>query len=148
MSSFAERLLHARSDSGLTQRELSEKTGISTVQLSRYESGKSAPRPPVLMKLAKALSVNHEWLGGNDAFEKDETYEYELELPPDLYDKSESIAKDLGVPLELFAKYMLFLGGSRLDTLPQEDRDLMQTQADRLKKRIDSISSVKRKIKP
>ena len=62
MSDFASRLLHVRSDLGLTQRELALEVGISTVQLSRYESGKSSPRPPVLSKLAKALGVSREWL--------------------------------------------------------------------------------------
>ncbi|QIL73281.1 helix-turn-helix transcriptional regulator [Diaphorobacter sp. HDW4B] len=46
----------------MTQRTLSELTSISVVQLSRYESGKSTPRPRVLKKLAYVLGVDAAWL--------------------------------------------------------------------------------------
>lgn len=62
MSTFASRLLQARSAAGLTQKELADSVGISTVQLSRYEGGKSTPRPPVMTQLALALGVNSKWL--------------------------------------------------------------------------------------
>lgn len=148
MSDFAARLLHARSVAGITQRELAERTGISTVQLSRYESGKSKPRPPVLMKVAKALAVNHEWLGGSDAHDSDEIHLHEVELPGDVYDETVEIADKLGVPHELFVKMLLFLSGSKNDALGAEERERMKVHADRLLDRIHAISSAKRPEPP
>ncbi len=72
MSDFASRLLHARATAGMTQRDLALIANISAVQLSRYEGGKSTPRPAVLMQLAKALGVSKEWLeSGHDAASDD-----------------------------------------------------------------------------
>lgn len=62
MNTFAARLLQARSAAGLTQKELADAVGVSTVQLSRYEGGKSTPRPRVMAQLAIALGVNTQWL--------------------------------------------------------------------------------------
>jgi transcriptional regulator with XRE-family HTH domain len=66
MNEFASRLLEARSSAGLTQKELADQVGISSVQLSRYEGGKSQPRPPVLAQLAKALGVSPSWLASGE----------------------------------------------------------------------------------
>lgn len=92
MSSFASRLLDARSAVGLTQKELADGAGISSVQLSRYETGKSQPRPPVLAQLARVLSVKPEWLAnGNPADEGD---------PP----KLGSAVLKIHLPIEMLAR--------------------------------------------
>ena len=45
----------ARNDKGLTQRQLSEMTGISQTQLSDYENGNKTPGLPTLAKISTAL---------------------------------------------------------------------------------------------
>lgn len=62
INEFGARLLRARVDRGWSQVELAKAAGIAPAQISRYESGKSVPRPHVAGKLADALSVDGAWL--------------------------------------------------------------------------------------
>ena len=48
--------------SGMTQRELAEKIGVTEVTLSRYITGKRTPKGPLIVKIAKALDVPVEHL--------------------------------------------------------------------------------------
>lgn len=48
-------LFRARREAGLSQAEVSEASGVSQKQISRYESGKAKPHPSTLRKLADAL---------------------------------------------------------------------------------------------
>lgn len=59
---FGIRLAQARAEKKLSQSELAELTGIAPAQISRYESGRNMPRPGIVAKLAKALSVSMHWL--------------------------------------------------------------------------------------
>jgi transcriptional regulator with XRE-family HTH domain len=47
---------------GLSQAELSERSGITEVTIWRLETGMGAPRPSTLAKLAKALRISRERL--------------------------------------------------------------------------------------
>ena len=49
-------LVKARKSAGLTQTELSEKTGISQADISRLENGSRNPSVAVLERIAKALN--------------------------------------------------------------------------------------------
>lgn len=55
---FKINLRYIREREGLTQAELSEKTGISQAALSNYENGKDRPSVDSCAKLAKALGVS------------------------------------------------------------------------------------------
>lgn len=55
---FAERLTKLRKAAGLTQKQLSEKSGIDRTLITRYETGKSMPRPKAIKKLADAMGVS------------------------------------------------------------------------------------------
>ena len=46
----------------LTQIEFSELLGISQTQLSKYERGKSAPTPEILLKLKKFSRRTTDWI--------------------------------------------------------------------------------------
>lgn len=50
----------------MRQIDLSRKSGLPKAQISQYQSGKYEPMQDALYKLAKALSVNVEWLMGHD----------------------------------------------------------------------------------
>lgn len=62
MATFAEKVLTARSELGMTQGELGEATGVSLRSILDYEKGKKKPRPSTLLKLAKALNVSSRFL--------------------------------------------------------------------------------------
>ncbi len=65
---FPEQLAELRRQRGLTQAVLAHRVGVTTNQISRYESGVSEPTLGVLRKLAIALSVSADALvfGGED----------------------------------------------------------------------------------
>jgi len=66
-TALAQRIIKARSARGWSQADLAEISGIAPAQISRYEQGRNAPRPPVLAKLAKALEVDFDWLATGDS---------------------------------------------------------------------------------
>ena len=75
----ADRLSIALKKSGLTQSELSEKTGINFSTISSYVSGRFEPKRTPLMKLAEALDVSPTWLAGFDVPMDSETPYYNSE---------------------------------------------------------------------
>ncbi|MCM1298197.1 MAG: helix-turn-helix domain-containing protein [Firmicutes bacterium] len=50
---------------GITQKKLSEDTGISTGNISDWKSGKSSPKPAALSKIAQYLGCSVDYLLGN-----------------------------------------------------------------------------------
>ena len=52
--------------SGLTQRELADKVGITEVSLSRYISGNRTPKGPVIANIANALHTTSDYLLGTE----------------------------------------------------------------------------------
>jgi transcriptional regulator with XRE-family HTH domain len=65
---FPERLAELRETHGLTQQTLADVTGISSIQIHRYEAGTSQPTLKALRKLAKARRVSADAL----VFDQDE----------------------------------------------------------------------------
>jgi len=59
---FPERLARLRKEKGLTQQALADMTGISLIQIHRYENGGSQPSLEALRKLATGLSVSADTL--------------------------------------------------------------------------------------
>jgi transcriptional regulator with XRE-family HTH domain len=55
--SIGTRVIQIRNQRGLTQRELSERSGIASSYLSRIENRRLEPRPKTLRKIAEALGV-------------------------------------------------------------------------------------------
>lgn len=68
MTLFSKRLKEARTDKNMTQKELSEKSGVSTVMISAYErSNTNSGKNPALNNIyaiAMALGVSIDWLCG------------------------------------------------------------------------------------
>lgn len=67
MNSFAERLDEALKLRGLSQAELSRRTGIGRNSISDYLKSKYEAKQDNLFLLANALDVNEAWLMGLDA---------------------------------------------------------------------------------
>ena len=62
----ANRLAQALQKSGLTQQELSDRSGVAKSSISQYIHGVASPSPGNSQKLAKVLNVDEGWLMGFD----------------------------------------------------------------------------------
>ena len=62
MTSFGQMLKKLRKEKRWTQTELSEKTGISVVQICQLEKGKYKPSSKTLTKLVNVFDVDFETL--------------------------------------------------------------------------------------
>lgn len=71
---FVERLKKARNEAGMTQRELSEKSGIPLSTLAAYENEKRTTMPDAesLSKISTSLGKSIDWLCGMDAEQHEE----------------------------------------------------------------------------
>ncbi len=69
LATFPEKLKLARKEAGLTLTALSEKTGIDTSQLSRFERGERLDgiQMATVIRLARALGRPTGWFAGDDA---------------------------------------------------------------------------------
>ncbi|MDF3864203.1 helix-turn-helix transcriptional regulator [Pseudomonas denitrificans (nom. rej.)] len=104
---FAERLVWHRSAAGLSQRELAELSGVSLPQITRYESGKSAPRLAAVMKIAKALKVDVDAFTGSRSeaglqklvleMSDSPADEVSVVIPHELIEFVEKTARDLSI---------------------------------------------------
>lgn len=63
-STFEEKVLRLLKDSGMSQKELAKKVGVSEVSMSRYISGDRVPKGPIIVKIAKELGTTVEYLLG------------------------------------------------------------------------------------
>ena len=66
MDTFQNRLNRAMEIRDMRQVDLARKSGLPKAQISQYQSRKYEAMQDALYKLAKALSVNVEWLMGHD----------------------------------------------------------------------------------
>ena len=64
MSLKTDRLRDAIYKSGMTQRELARKLGVTSASISRYLSGVREPRSSVLLRMSAVLNVSPEYLTG------------------------------------------------------------------------------------
>lgn len=62
MSKYASKVKEAREESGMSQKQLAEKIGVTQRTITTYETGGSLPRGTTARKLAKALNVSLEYL--------------------------------------------------------------------------------------
>jgi repressor LexA len=62
MTEFGQMLKKLRKERNWTQTELSEKSGISKVQVCHLERGKFTPTPKTLAKLVKVFDIDFETL--------------------------------------------------------------------------------------
>ena len=57
MKSVGGKIKAARKDIGLTQDQLAQKSGVATITIRQYETGKRQPRLEQLQKIADALEI-------------------------------------------------------------------------------------------
>lgn len=66
LEAFGNRLLRARKDRGLTQREFAEAINASVGSIPGYENGKNDPRLSLAKKMADVLGVSVAWLASGE----------------------------------------------------------------------------------
>lgn len=71
VSNIADRLREYRDKYKLTLQDVSEKTGIPSQTLNRYELGQRIPKIDTAVKIAEALRINPLWLQGYNASEEE-----------------------------------------------------------------------------
>lgn len=103
-ANFPELLVWARSAQGMTQRELADASGVSLVQVARYETGRSKPRLGAVIKLSSALNVDPKIFmeGGAPDLKKlvlefPEGGETSVMIPNSLLDTIEKTSAELGI---------------------------------------------------
>lgn len=104
---FSERLLWARSEAGLTQKDLASKSGISLPQIVRYEAGRSTPRLGGALKLARVLNM--------DAYDllpelKKTTRETEIDFSDEEEEVLRKTANGLGISIEELIRKIVMKG--------------------------------------
>ena len=143
---LAKRLIARRAEMEWSQEELSKQSGVAAAQISRYESGKSKPRPNIIKKLSSALMVPFDWLAYGDESQfqlvgRDEEKGLGpmmyLDLPDDLLQSIEEEASELGIPFDEMVIKILTSAmderSSKRTTLtiePSEDDELSITHKD------------------
>ena len=65
---FSKRLKQSRQDLKMTQKELSDKTGIKRATIASYEVGNISPSFENVKTLAEALGVTTDYLSGNSEY--------------------------------------------------------------------------------
>jgi transcriptional regulator with XRE-family HTH domain len=119
MAFSRERLIKARSGLGWSQQDLAEASGVAAAQISRYEAGRSAPRPEVVARLAKALNVQFEWLASaTPQIERGEPDRHlpsghvleVVDIPAAVLQTVQREADRLGITLEMMVKEIIMEG--------------------------------------
>ncbi|WHX47887.1 helix-turn-helix transcriptional regulator [Paenibacillus woosongensis] len=64
MHTLGDRIKHLRELKNLTQKDLASRAGLTTVQLSRYETNDRKPDPESLRRIVDALDTNGDYLLG------------------------------------------------------------------------------------
>lgn len=91
---FAERLASLRKARNHTQQQLAERTGISVIQIHRYESGSSQPTLEAIRKLSQTLGVSaDELIFGKDQRGPDEDLRLQFEALSQFSPDEKKVAK-------------------------------------------------------
>lgn len=86
----AQRIAEALDDRGITQQQLTIKTGIAQSSISQYATGKHRPTQEKAILIGKALGVSPEWLMGYDA----DKYSIKTPIPLDRKYKTTSTPEE------------------------------------------------------
>lgn len=80
-----------RKKTGLTQKELAERVGLTDKAVSKWERGKSIPDHDVILRLCEVLGISvNEFLSGEDIFSEDYTDKAEENMISLMKDKQSS----------------------------------------------------------
>lgn len=142
-SEIGTRLVHARTLAGKSQIEIAEAAGLAPTQLSRYESGRSKPRPMTLKRLAEALDISPAWLATGEGAVNDHEFteptpagqqELALDLPAEVIRVIRKHADEAGITMREQIRNVLIQFVSELEAGNTDFMDeLTKRVAERLK---------------
>lgn len=150
---FASKLIALRVERDLTQQQLADAVGISSSQISRYESGSATPRKTVMLKLARALRVEVADLAGeatrspktissvpSDLDEEEETNDPKSRtLPFDFTDaqmnKLKALSDESGKSIQDVIRDLLTEGLTRMGNDPEFRAGILRDLEDDMKKK-------------
>lgn len=96
MSNFSKRLDYILLEQGISQRRLSEMSGITEQTISRYVNDERVPKATEIVKIAKSLNVSIDYLLGQD--KKDMTVS-------ELITKLDILSNDITLPVNECIEY-------------------------------------------
>lgn len=96
MMTFGQRLLRAIENSGLDQKQLSEKTGITAATISRYCTDKMGASGENIKIIAKILNVSTDYLLGNET-SNELTEKDEKDIAKTMQKLKDQLANDKGL---------------------------------------------------
>ena len=113
MNVFQQRLKEAIENMGITQAELSRRSGISRASITDYLKGKYEAKQDKIYPLAHALNVSEAWLMGysdDSSNSADESFTFTLtfNLPANLIDDLHKLSTKLGVSTSSLLKVAIF----------------------------------------
>ena len=84
LNTLGKRLAYLRERTGINQQKLSDATGVSRSNLSKYEQDKVKPTSDAIVSLCNFYDISADWLLRGKEVEQSETQKIEAVFDPDL----------------------------------------------------------------
>lgn len=103
---FSKRLKQSRQDLKMTQKELSDKTGIKRATIASYEVGNISPSFENVKTLAEALGVTTDYLSGNSEY-KTLVEKFDTNFDTEKIKSDIKLAKEIDALIKIISTYDL-----------------------------------------
>lgn len=103
---FSKRLKQSRQDLKMTQKELSDKTGIKRATIASYEVGNISPSFENVKTLAEALRVTTDYLSGNSEY-KTLIEKFDTNFDTEKIKSDIKLAKEIDALIKIISDYDL-----------------------------------------
>ena len=103
---FSKRLKQSRQDLKMTQKELSDKTGIKRATIASYEVGNISPSFENVKTLAEALGVTTDYLSGNSEY-KTLVEKFDTNFDTEKIKSDIKLAKEIDALIKIISNYDL-----------------------------------------
>ena len=103
---FSKRLKQSRQDLKMTQKELSEKTGIKRTTIASYEVGNISPSFENVKTLAEALGVTTDYLSGKSEY-KTLVEKFDAKFDTEKIKSEVKLAQEIDAIIKIISNYDL-----------------------------------------
>lgn len=103
---FSKRLKQSRQDLKMTQKELSEKTGIKRTTIASYEVGNISPSFENVKTLAEALGVTTDYLSGKSEY-KTIVEKFDTEFDTEKIKSDIKLAQEIDALIQIISNFDL-----------------------------------------
>lgn len=101
---FSKRLKQSRQDLKMTQKELSEKTGIKRTTIASYEVGNISPSFENVKTLAEALGVTTDYLSGKSEY-KTLVEKFDVKFDTEKIKSEVKLAQEIDAIIKIISNY-------------------------------------------